>query len=765
MRMLRIAPFIMTILLCVVNVVAQRDTTTPDMTVYGTLVRATATQIDIQELLADGTTRIQEISIVDETQIGGCSLDSVQVGVQALAVLSPLRIYPPRAELVKFDGCTPHIDVQGVVTSVTMSELELVTSQASAFGSQGTTVSFDLSSATQVISCDGYQLVVGDVRVGEPVYVRSNGEIADPSAVTVQVLNDCSQVTSAEVSFIAVVDSTMLFLVDNTADTLTLKIDPNLISTLVPGDSAFPLYACDGSMIALDDLKAGTSMSVTYLVSPRRGLYFQYGMVKDNCPIPLQGVITAIKSPVITITAAGVSTDVTVASSTQLHDCQRQQITFTDLAVGQAITGHAIDEGSTLVAQKLFILDDCPFAFSVGGVITAISSASVMIDAADPITGDVGVDVSFDARTQVVDCTQLPVDRSSLAVGSTVSVYYRISKGACIADLVMVYDPCVDNTFRGTIQDVTPQVVGVLLDNGDVAKYFFDDSSAIVNCRGEAFRLTSSAAGSRIEGFSTSTGSGGFILSATVYTDCIDVVRVTGTITMVNDSIVAVRTVDGVREALKGPQTLIASEAGTLLDWSELLVGRQVCMAVDATTQLVLRAIVDVTGDGSVRTDGDPTMIIGVLESASGGELTLSTASGTIVFALTPATQMMDEQRNTLGASSMTPGSGVRVMSKGHTTSLTPIAATVVLLSSSSVDEAESSVDDLVVFPNPATSTVSFRSEVPFESIVITTVLGDRVAELRSSASLDVSALAPGAYVVSARRGTEQVVRLLHVKH
>ena len=131
------------------------------------------------------------------------------------------------------------------------------------------------------------------------------------------------------------------------------------------------------------------------------------------------------------------------------------------------------------------------------------------------------------------------------------------------------------------------------------------------------------------------------------------------------------------------------------------------------------------------------------------------------MFALTPATQMMDEKRNTLGAANMTPGSAVRVMSKSHTTSLTPIASTVVLLSTTRVDETMNDAASLTAHPNPASTTVTFSSILPFDTIIISNILGSHIAELRYATTFDVSSLSPGMYVVTGQRGTERVTTLM----
>ena len=100
-------------------------------------------------------------------------------------------------------------------------------------------------------------------------------------------------------------------------------------------------------------------------------------------------------------------------------------------------------------------------------------------------------------------------------------------------------------------------------------------------------------------------------------------------------------------------------------------------------------------------------------------------------------------------------------MARNHTAERNPIAATVVLLSTTSVDEEVATSSELAVYPNPATDVVTFSSAIPFETITITNMLGARVAELRGTATFDVSTLAAGTYVVNAQRGTQRIVTMM----
>ena len=734
---------------------AQRDTTAPELTIYGRLIQTSAQRIVVEEYTNDSATRSVEISIIPSTVIGGCSLDSVQVGVTTLVVLSPAKIFPPQAEIVKFDGCYAYHDVMASVTAISSSQISVTTTAASDFGPAGADVALTINQQSQFISCDGLMLSLGDLRIGDPVYVRAVGSVTAPSAVMLQVLNDCSQVASAECTFIAVIDSSMYLLVDGSADTLVLNLTSDVLRGGLPSDSTLPLYGCDGTMYSVEDLTPGLAMSVTYLVSPRKGSVLQYAFIKENCPVYVNGMITRIQSDVVSISSMGQLVDLAIDASTELLNCKRDVITANDLAVGQFVDGTAIKNNGALTAVRLTVMDDCPYAYSTAGTVMSASPSELSIDAFDPVSGQPGpIDLILDNATQIVDCMSLPADRTSITTGAVVVVYYRISKGARVADMVIITNPCDNNSFSGEIKAVDVEKVTVLLDKGELTSFIVDSSSVVVNCRGELVTINSSLVGARIEGLWLSTNDGNNVRSATVYVDCLQSGIVTGTISRVTDSVLSVVTTDGSRDVLQAPYTMIVNEAGMIEDWSALTVGRSVCAVIDESNQTILRVLVDVICENGVRQSDDASMIVGNIKGIANGELTITTTSGDLTFAITPATQMMNEQRNSIDASSMTPGNGVRIVSKNHTRELTPIASTVVLLSPTSVDDGSTSMDNLTISPNPASLTVSFSSTKPFDFITISNTLGVVIAELRNQTTYNVADLPLGAYVVSARRGT-----------
>ena len=131
-------------------------------------------------------------------------------------------------------------------------------------------------------------------------------------------------------------------------------------------------------------------------------------------------------------------------------------------------------------------------------------------------------------------------------------------------------------------------------------------------------------------------------------------------------------------------------------------------------------------------------------------------------FAITKATQMMDELRNTLQPISMSPGSEVRIMTKGHDTELKPIASTVVLMNALSINEKEKPQSQLIVYPNPASSLITFGS-MDFDTITISNMLGQTLVELNATNTFDASSLNPGSYLIRATKSGKSFYTILQI--
>ena len=745
---------------------SQLDSNNKSPFIYGTLIEVNTGNITIKEVLQDGTSIDRVIAYNSDTEIAGCTLDSVQRGVITLAMLTNQDSFPPIAQLIKFDGCISHIDVMSIILAKTNSTIETRSATESVFGPEGTSITFTVDSLTYLYSCDGQPLNKSDFAIGDTVYIRSTGNTQKPYAALIQAINDCIQTSQMEAKLIALEDSAIIVQPDNSTDSVRISINPKYIINWIPGDSSFqfPFYGCDGSPIQKSDIKAGMNISVSYIISPRHGLFLQYAYVKENCPIHFSGIINSIIGDTISIDNNGQISEIIISDKTELMNCSREIIAKDKVSKGLLIDGLAIEKNGVNIALKLTIINDCPFSFQADGRIEFINDTLMKLITKDPNPFGTSseMELAIDSKTIASDCMNLPINLNAVIAGSYVNVLYRMNGSKPIADMIIIYDPCNSTYISGVIEAVTGNTIVVKTDRGDIRRTEFNQASTIVNCRGEIFTPTSSVIGARFDGMTTDVGNGGYIVNATIYSNCLIYDYVSGTISSTSDSLITVITSNGIRDIYRYSNGIIMNESGQLLDMSELTFGRKVCLVVDKSTSVLLQGIVDITCENGVRDNEDGLMVRGRIEEVSNNVLTVSTNSGIMQFAITKATQMMDELRNTLQPISMSPGSEVRIMTKGHDTELKPIASTVVLMNALSINEKEKPQSQLIVYPNPASSLITFGS-MDFDTITISNMLGQTLVELNATNTFDASSLNPGSYLIRATNSGKSFHTILHI--
>ena len=745
---------------------SQLDSNNTSQIIYGTLIEVNTGNITIKEVLQDGTSIDRVIAYNSDTEIAGCTLDSVQRGVITLAMLTNQDAIPPIAQLIKFDGCIAHVDVMSIILAKTNSTIETKSTTESLFGPAGTAITFTYDAQSQVYSCDGQPLNISDFALGDTVYIRSAGNIQTPYASMIQAINDCIQTSQMEATLIALEDSAIIVQPDNSTDSVRISISTDFLWNWVPGDSSlpFPFYGCDGQLIPPSNVKPGMKVSVSYIISPRRGLFLQEAYLRENCPTHVSGIINSINGDTLIIANYGQNSTLILTEETKFANCKRELITKDKLKIGLLIDGLAIDKKGVNTALKLTIIDDCPYSFQADGKIDFINDSTLKLVTRDSLFGGnyAEMELAIDSNTVASDCMNLPINLKAIIAGSYVNVLYRMNGSRRIADMIIIYDPCNSTYISGVIEAVTGNTIVVKTDRGDLRSTEFNQASTIVNCRGEIFTPTSTEIGARFDGMTTDVGNGGFILNATIYTNCVEYDYVSGTISSTSDSLITVITSNGIRDIYRYSNGIIMNESGQLVDMSELTFGRKVCLVVDKSTSVLLQGIVDITCENGVRDNEDGLMVRGRIEEVSNNVLTVFTNSGIMQFAITKATQMMDELRNTLKPISMSPGSEVRIMTKGHDTELKPIASTVVLMNALSINEPEVPQSQLIVYPNPASSVVSFGS-MDYDTITISNMLGQTVRELNDVNTFDASSLNPGSYIIRATQSGKSFYTILHI--
>jgi hypothetical protein len=122
-------------------------------------------------------------------------------------------------------------------------------------------------------------------------------------------------------------------------------------------------------------------------------------------------------------------------------------------------------------------------------------------------------------------------------------------------------------------------------------------------------------------------------------------------------------------------------------------------------------------------------------------------------FAITQVTEMTSTMDRPVVMADLTPGTIVNVMSSAFTRNGQPIASTIAVMSVTSVDEADPAQASLVLFPNPASQSVTIANAVVGDVITIVDQQGKHVLRT-TSPIVGVDSLAPGMYTVTHRVGT-----------
>ncbi|MFN4903571.1 MAG: T9SS type A sorting domain-containing protein, partial [Ignavibacteria bacterium] len=84
------------------------------------------------------------------------------------------------------------------------------------------------------------------------------------------------------------------------------------------------------------------------------------------------------------------------------------------------------------------------------------------------------------------------------------------------------------------------------------------------------------------------------------------------------------------------------------------------------------------------------------------------------------------------------------------------------LMSALSINEQEIPPAHVIVYPNPASSIVSFGA-MDYDSITITTVLGQTIAQLNNTHTYDASSLIPGTYIIRATKAGKTSVTMMQI--
>jgi len=753
---LAVACFILTI----VSASAQLDTTRVDLLLWGKLVSATPTSIVIDATRADGTTGQASVQVTSATEVGGCTLDSVQPGTYTLVQLNPSATTSV-ADFIKFEGCSPTVTFMGRVESTIASGLRITTSQESDLGAAGTSVDVVVSASTSIFTCDGIPLGLAEITPLTEVAVNGVGTAASFSANAIQSFNDCSQTFGAEATFVAYRDSLFIVAITATSDTLELKIDLALPG--MSADSGLVIYSCDGRMLSVDDLTAGDPLNIVYLGNPRRGNYLYYAQLQRDCPTHVSGTITAVNGDEVSVTSYGTVFTATVTSNTEVKSCTNQESARDDLRVGLTVDATILNAETAPTFNTISILDDCSFAFYIQGTVTSVTDSAIVVSGFGRDGSEQTLElVMSPAGTLVTNCINEPQPLSLVQPGNTVGGYYSLRQGQSIADLIVVMDPCTIAYIGGTIQGVTATTIDVFSDGPQaVVTLAYNSTTAFSNCAGAAISLDSSLIGKTLFGVYNTASDPALLTSATINVGCPAYGSVEGVVVLATDSSVAVQTAKGLEDYLRSAYVSVYDTLLQPLDWSEVTPGRTVCMTVDEQSRIALRVFVDQTCD-ALPNGPRVSKAVGKVVDATETTLWIETRNGISTYLLTDDTRMMTSSESSV--TFVPQGAMVSIMCMDHTPTGMPIAASVVVMDgTTSVDEDEASAtSSIVLAPNPASTTITLAGDAEITRATIIDMQG-RTVMVAASRTLDVSQLPVGTYTVHVATATGMQTAMMQV--
>ncbi|MBU3741591.1 MAG: T9SS type A sorting domain-containing protein [Candidatus Kapabacteria bacterium] len=727
---------------------AQRDTTAPDMVFSGRLVTASTSEISLEAYDPNGTVAMMSFVVNAETAIHGCTIDKVQSGTFTMVVTTPDAAGRQIASTVKFDGCSPAWNFVARITTITSGSVRIELIAPSELGDAGQTLDLTITDATVIYSCDGTARTLADLAIGSIANINATGTAANGlTAVTIALQDDCPQSLYVEATFVLFDGKTLVVTDQATNETLRLTVSSEF--GRVPGDSAAPFYTCDGMPLDPSSIREGDKLNIVYLLVPKRGSFLQYAQSTVGCPIYVAGRITARDGDMLTITASDAAYTARITNETSITTCDRGGITSDQITVGAAVQASILQVADGMTFQSIQVQDGCPYAFYASGTITSIDGSSMSLDGFTSEDGALNsVALTIDDATQSINCIGSAQPLATVVPGSSVVAYYRINGGQRTADMVLVQSPCDVATIYGTIQEVGDNFIVVSEDGISSLNMLYSPTTIVTNCNGDVVAFTSSMVGSSISATYATTSKPPMLVSASVNFGCPVIITQGGIITAIGDSSVTIQSAGTSVELNRTPYTSAYDAMLQPIAWSALKVGDEICGWYDEAGKLLYRIAVGV--DCSLRNMGATGAVIGSIVRADDREIVVDGRAGTMSFALTAVTEMESSADRAVSISDLAPGAMVSVMSSTYNSKGQPVASSVTLMSVTSVNADPATAATALLFPNPASQTVTIANAVDGDVITIFDQQGTAVART-TSAVVAIDVLAPGLYTVTHR--------------
>lgn len=739
---------------------AQVDTNNAYSVIYGRLVKAASSELTIEGADAAGNVSAQVFALNESTLIDGCTVDKVIPGTQLLVYVANRSSERNVAGYVKFYSCEPSWQFTGTIVGLNSDILELEGRDAASPGSATGVQRIRVSSETMYFTCYGADRTAADFPVGTQVSVGAVGALDDLRAGMVASLSDCGQTKQAQGTFVSYIDSVLSLDVDGLTDPLRIVVSERVGRAYL--DSALNLQTCSGETVGISDIQRGERLNVLYISLPNQGDFLQYALLERNCPFTISGTITRVDGRTITISSNGELYDVRLTDEAGVQDCSAREVSANELVVGKLVAANIVSDASGNSARKIQINSDCPYAFYIGGTITAVRDNSVTINGVgsqDRTGSSTDVELELDATSLVLNCLNSPLGAGALQVGNYVGAYYRTSGDTRVIDLVTVQSPCDAAAFDGIVLEASASSITINNTDGNTSTFAIDAASTLTDCNGASIQITPSIVGTKVSGTILTTTTPPSITWASFNVGCPVILNDGGIITRMSDSTLTFRSTSGTVELQRSPNTGVYDALFLPTQWSSLSLGDSICTWYDDNSRLAYRVVAGAT---CASLEGDAVkQMIGTVVRTEDGEMTINTSAGEMSFALTSNTSLITSGNSSIRASDISAGTRVSVLSANFNSQGQPLASSVTVMESPTSVNEDSESPSGMISPNPASDVVTMGSYLPGEMVTLYDQRGNRVMRFEAP-TFNVSTLAPGVYSVVRDNGVS--VRLVIIR-
>ncbi|HLP29089.1 MAG TPA: T9SS type A sorting domain-containing protein [Candidatus Didemnitutus sp.] len=722
------------------GVLCSQDRDSTSMFGFGTLVEVTNSTIVFTDLLSSNS-EPRTVIRNEQTLAFGCSFDEVRPGTNLHVDLveSAAGLV---ARFVQFEGCAPMIGIEGAIRSINGDTLHLNSGQPLPDGVPDVAL---LDDATQISDCSGRPLLRSALAVGDQIQIGgfNNGTVVVASYVV--IADNCPEYKFESVELVSK---------RNDGITVTLENGANVdlmfgFGRPFEGDSlhAF-VFSCDGRMLSWSEVEPGSILRITYLDYPNAPDVLLDAMLEAGCPKGFSGVVARVSASTVDVTESdGTTATYDFDLSTQILSCSNRELTWADILPGANVQGAWIDEGSTKKLLHLQVIDGCSYSFAAEGMVVDRTDNTITLRTWQDST----LVLTVDDRSLVIDCYGM-VDRpTQLAIGDTITVYYRQERGTLYLDLAQIMNSCEQSKISGVIVSANESMM-VINVGYETKVYLVNEETQLFDCAGMLIPSTSAIEGATITAHIVDRPDGYAIGSAWVDVNCAVTGIVSGPIVSYQDSVLVVSHNGEEQSVFVGDITIIMGANGAIAGRNDLLIGRNVCAIAQSigTTSIALQIILDI--DCSERGVTKGIQVQGAVESVVDGNVVITVRGQNMMFATTDITVVQHKHQGAASLSDVASGSSIVVTSERRLANGIPVAESIVILDgTSAVDNDAVTGNGVVAYPNPASDALRIEGRMQHGVDVVTVrdMQGRLVLLQRGSRSLSLQEVPVGAYLVT----------------